>query len=180
MKADDADLVRACLAGTTAAFGDLVERYERPIFNVAFRILGDRQAAEDVAQTVFLKAWENLRGYDPKYRFYSWIYRIAINESVNHLKARRAEDPIPGDAVWNGPGPDALTEGADLARAVQRALSGLKPEHRAVIVLRHFAGCSYRDMAETLGIPEKTVKSRLFTARQLLKDLLTAKGIVGV
>lgn len=174
---DDIASVRDCLQGDPQAFVALVERYEKPVYNVALRMLRNREDAQDVAQTAFLKAYRSLSSYDPQFRFYSWIYRIAINESLNVLRARRREaGPVDGQLAATDPGPDQVLETDNEMRELLDAVEGLKPDYRAVIVLKYFAGQSYQDMAVTLEIDEKTVKSRLFTARQLLKDRLVGPG----
>lgn len=178
VKADDAQIVRSVLDGDAAAFGELLGRYERPVYNAALRMLGNREDAADVCQTVFLRAWENLADFDPERRFYSWIYRIAIHESLRALERRRAHDEVPDDAPSREPGPETRLSDLELAGIVQRALLAMTPEYRAVIVMRHFLDSSYREMAEALGLPEKTVKSRLFTARQRLKVELEAGGVL--
>ena len=164
--ADEQDrvLVRRYLEGERDAAGSLVDRYQKRLFNVALRMLDNAQDAEDVTQTVFLNAFDKLQTYDPKYRFFSWIYRMAVNESLNVLKRRKGivtlEDyPVPGAA-------DHDTEVED---GVGRALMQLKPDDRAVVVLRHFVAFSYQEIADVLEIPVKTVKSRLFEARERLR-----------
>jgi RNA polymerase sigma-70 factor (ECF subfamily) len=173
----DAARVRACLAGDPHAFAALVGQYEKPVYNVALRMLRNPEDARDIAQSVFLKAWQNLPNYDPQYKFYSWIYRMAINESLNVLRSRaRTDGPVDDEFPSDDPGPeDALSDDRsrqDVLAAVQR----LKPEHRAVIVLHYFADLAYEDVGEVLGLDAKTVKSRLYTARQVLKDALAARG----
>lgn len=166
------------MRGDKDAFGILVERYQRPIFNVALRMLSDLEDASDVTQTVFVRAFEKLRGYDPRYRFYSWIYRIAINESLDVARGRRRRDPVDEERPANTPSPEEACGADEVSRGIQRALMSIGTDHRSVIVLRHFRDLSYRDMSEILGIPEKTVKSRLFTARQRLKERLRRDGIL--
>ena len=175
---DDSDgmLVRRCREGDRRAFSALVVRYERPVYNAALRMLHDHEDARDVAQTVFLKAYEHLEDYDPQYRFYSWIYRIALNESINALNRRRRTDPIAEDERDGEPGPEETTGRMQLRRGIEEALMSIKPEYRSVIVLKHLLDCSYHDMCDILALPEKTVKSRLFTARQLLKAALLHRG----
>jgi RNA polymerase sigma-70 factor (ECF subfamily) len=175
----DAAKVRACLAGDPQAFAGLVAQYEKPVYNVALRMLRNPDDARDIAQTVFMKAWQNLAQYDPQYKFYSWIYRMAINESLNVLRVRdRDAGPVDERLAEEGAGPpDCLDE--DQRRGVLlRAVERLKPEYRAVIVLRYFVDRSYEDMGEILGIDARTVKSRLYTARQQLKDHLAARGVL--
>lgn len=176
---DDASRVRACLAGDSSAFAALVAAYEKPVYNVALRMLRDPEEARDIAQTVFLKTWQNLSNYDPQYKFYSWIYRMAINESLNALRARgRGTEPVDERLPAEDAGPCDLLDGDQVRGVVLEAVARLKPEHRAVIVLKYFAEHDYEDMAEILGIDAKTVKSRLYTARQLLKERLATRGVL--
>lgn len=172
----DGILVRRCCDGDRRAFSTLVVRYEKPVYNAALRMLRNPEDARDVTQTVFLKAFEHLGDYDPKYRFYSWIYRIALNESINALHRRTRLEPVSGDEVDGAPGPEDVLDREQVGRGIEGALMALKPEYRSVIVLKHLLECSYGEMSEMLGLPEKTVKSRLFTARQLLRDALLANG----
>jgi RNA polymerase sigma-70 factor (ECF subfamily) len=173
----DAARVRECLAGNPQAFNALVEQYEKPVYNVALRMLRNPEDARDIAQTVFMKAYQNLSSYDPQYKFYSWIYRMAINESLNILRVRgRDSGPVDERLAEDGAGPSELLAGEQRRDVVLAAVDRLKPEHRAVIVLKYFVDRNYEDMGEILGIDAKTVKSRLYTARQLLKDQLSARG----
>jgi RNA polymerase sigma-70 factor, ECF subfamily len=168
---EDLALVRQALAGQTEAFGELVTRYQRVMFTVALRMLGNPADAQDATQDAFVKAYQRLTTFDPSYRFYSWMYRILINECLNLNRDRRPEEPLESDLA-------AVGSPFDTALAVERrmqidtALLRLSPEYRAVVVLRHFAGQSYGEIADALAIPEKTVKSRLYTARQQLGELL--------
>ena len=176
-KDDDAERVQDCLRGNRQAFAMLVERYEKPVYNVAVRMLRNPEDARDIAQTVFLKAYQNLSNYDPQYKFYSWIYRMAINESLNILRVRgRNVGPVDEQYATDDAGPaESLVE--DEGRtAVLGAVDRLKPEYRAVIVLRYFVDQNYDDIGQALGIDAKTVKSRLFTARQMLKEQLAERG----
>jgi RNA polymerase sigma-70 factor (ECF subfamily) len=173
----DAARVRECLAGDPQAFAALVERYEKPVYNVALRMLRNSEDARDIAQSVFMKAFQNLSNYDPQYKFYSWIYRMAINESLNVLRVRgRNDGPVDERVAEDSAGPSELLADDQRREVVLEAVSRLKPEHRAVIVLRYFVDSNYEDMGEILGIDAKTVKSRLYTARQLLKDQLSSRG----
>ena len=177
-KDHDAALLEDCKRGDRQALGSLVRRYERPVYNAAFRMLGNPDEAADVTQTVFLKAFENLASFNPKYKFFSWIYRIAINESINQLKQRSRLEPLAENLVSGEKSADAVVETERLSNELQVALLSLNEDHRAVIVLRHFTGFSYRQIGEILAIPEKTVKSRLFSARQKMKDSLEQNGIL--
>jgi RNA polymerase sigma-70 factor, ECF subfamily len=173
---DDGVLVQQCRSGDRAACGKLVLRYQRPVYNAALRMLHNVEDARDVAQTTFLKAFEHLADYDETRKFYSWLYRIALNESLDALGARKPLEPISGDELDETPGPEQCAEGDQLSRAIDEALARIKPEYRAVITLRHFMHLSYQDMGDILMLPEKTVKSRLYEARQLLREDLLLRG----
>ena len=175
---DDLDraLVRRFLNADRAAGDELVNRYHRSVFNVALRMLGNVQDAEDVTQTVFGNAFAALDSYDPRYRFFSWIYRMTVNESLNTIRRRRNVVSI--DGSFDVPAPDAISQSAAEAEdRVGSALLELKPDDRAVVVLKHFVSFSYEEISDVLGVPVKTVKSRLFTARERLRQsLLTARA----
>jgi RNA polymerase sigma-70 factor, ECF subfamily len=175
---DDPTLVQRCRGGDRNAFERLVIRYQKPVFNVALRMLRNRQDAMDVAQTTFLKAFEHLGDYAPAFRFYSWLYRIAINESLNALALRKPWAELDSSAVDDGPGPDRAAEGDQALQAIEDALMHISPELRSVLVLRHITQLSYEDMAQALGLPEKTVKSRLHSAREHLRDHLLRSGAI--
>ena len=178
-KEDEQDraLVRRCLDGEREAAGDLVDRYQRRLFNVAMKMLGNVQDAEDVTQTVFGNAFVSLKSFDPKYRFFSWIYRMAVNESLNTLKRRKQLVSLDDQfaIATPGNGTDSTVEAED---RVGKALMDLKPDDRAVVVLRHFVSFSYEEMADVLEVPVRTVKSRLFTARERLRLVLLEQGSV--
>jgi RNA polymerase sigma-70 factor (ECF subfamily) len=163
--------VARSLAGDAAAFEALVARYERVLFNVAYRMLGNRDDAADATQTAFVRAFERLESYKSGFKFFSWIYRILSNECLNQIRARHPQEPLTPD-VAHVDGPLERLEGEELQRQVQAALLSLDPDYRAVITLRHFAELSYDQMSDALGIPVKTVKSRLYTARQRLAERL--------
>ncbi len=176
MSPDDDTLVRECLEGNDRSFGILLERYERKVFNGALRMVNSRDDASDITQSVFLKVYENLGRFDGRYKFFSWIYRITVNESINFLKRRKPVDPVDG-LLSKHRSPLESLYGVELCEAIQDALMSLKPDHRTVIILRHFHECTYREMSEILEIREETVKSRLFSGRRLLRDLVIRKGI---
>jgi len=175
-KTDDTKLIERCISGDRQAFEALLTEYEKPVYNAAYRMLNSPDDARDVTQTVFLKVFENFGQYDPSRRFFSWIYRITLNESINWLgKANRLE-PLTFEAADEGKGPEQELESARVSASVQAALMTLKTDYRTVVVLKHFLGCSYFEIGEILELPEKTIKSRLYTARQQLKDELTNVG----
>lgn len=170
-------LLKRCRKGDRQALTELLGKYERPVYNAAYRIMGNPDDAADITQVVFLKAFENLEQYDPKYKFFSWIYRIAINESINQNKRGQRQQPIGDYEPAASGGPDDDAEAVDLSREIQESLMELKDEYRTIVVLRHFSDFSYREISEILQIPEKTVKSRLYSARQLMKQTLQDRGV---
>lgn len=178
----DVSLISSCRRGDRDALSVLVSRYEKPVFNAAYRMLGNRAEASDVTQSVFLKVFEHLDEYESKFRFFSWVYRIAINESLDQLQLRQRLE-ADGDkfidelAVSTAATPEDLVDTSHLHDLVQAVLMELQEDYRAVIVLRHFAECSYEQMAEVLHVPEKTIKSRLYSARQAMKEKLRARGV---
>ena len=162
---------RQSLAGQTEAFGVLVTRYQKVMYTVALRMLGNPEDARDATQDAFVKAYQHLATFDSRYRFYSWMYRILVNECLNVNRDRRPEEPL--DATRPAPAARSTRPWRQSAVVqINMALEQLTPEYRAVVVLRHFAGQSYGEIAEALSIPEKTVKSRLYSARQRLGELL--------
>ena len=168
---EDLALVRQALGGQKDAFGALVGRYQKVMYTVALRMLGNTADAQDATQDAFVKAYEHLASFDGKHRFYSWMYRILVNECLNVSRARRPEEALDGDEQDGGTPFDTTLE-SERREQIQLALLRLTPEYRTVVVLRHFAGQSYGEIAEALAIPEKTVKSRLYSARQRLGELL--------
>ena len=139
-------------------------------------MLGNVQDAEDVTQTVFGNAFAALDSYDPRFRFFSWIYRMTVNESLNTSKRRK--NMVSLDGSFDVPAPDSTSQSAtDAEDRVGSALLELKPDDRAVVVLRHFVSFSYEEISDVLDVPVKTVKSRLFTARERLRQsLLVARA----
>jgi RNA polymerase sigma-70 factor (ECF subfamily) len=173
---DDRSLVRDCLAGDARSFEVLVDRYYKLLFNVAWRMLHDAEDARDVTQGAFLKAYEKLATYDPKHKFFSWIYRILVNESLNFQQRRKPQEPLDGALVARQKGPDEEYEERRVSEAIGAALMRLSIDHREVLILRHFLALSYAEMSSVLGIPEKTVKSRLFAARKTMGGILVDLG----
>jgi len=175
----DTTLIGDCRQGDRNALEKLVRRFEKPVFNTAYRMLGNAEDAADVTQVTFLKVFEKLDQYNPKYKLFSWIYRIAVNESINLLKRRVHQEPFHDQQASALREPGALVDASRLCDCIQGVLMELKEEYRAVVVLRHFSECIYSEIGKILQIPEKTVKSRLYTARQLMKDILKTRGLVG-
>ncbi|MBI4364417.1 MAG: sigma-70 family RNA polymerase sigma factor [Candidatus Latescibacteria bacterium] len=174
---DEEDLLDRSLEGDGGAFGQLVDRHQKVLFNVALRMVGDPEDAKDITQVVFLKAYENLGAFDRRHKFFSWIYRIMINESLNHIHRAKRHEPLDERMPCHGAGPEEDCERSEVSDSIHTALAGMSPDYRQVIILRHFIQLSYQEMSELLEVPEKTVKSRLHTARQLLGEMLSKKGV---
>lgn len=170
---EDHALVRQVLAGTTEAYRDLVKKYQGPVFNVLLRMLHNRDEAEELTQDVFVRAYEYLPRFRFEYRFFSWIYRIAINRALGHLKKKR---PTAGLDEIKHLRTEAHDRQNDEREHLDMAINKLKTHYKTVIVLKYFEDLSYKEMAVVLDIPEKTVRSRLYEARIRLKAILETTG----
>ncbi len=169
-------LVDACLRGDRSAFDELVDRYQGALFHATYSITGSTDDAMDVTQSAFLNAFEKLRTFDPTGKFFSWLYRIAVNQALNLVRRRRPVVDLDEDLPARGLDPERAADGAETNRHLHRALMALDPEPRTLVILKHVEGFSYREIGELLTTPEKTVKSRLFTARRRLRELLVDGG----
>ena len=172
VETSDADLITRFQQGDHQAFKELILKYQKPIYNVALRMTHSRAEAEEVCQAVFVKVFEKLDSYNKDFSFFSWLYRIAMNESINILKIRRRLSSL--DAVQVVVEPSPLFE---LSDPIQEALMYLKPTDRAMIIFRHFFDLGYPDIAYILDISEKKVKAHLFSARKMLKHVLLRMGV---
>ena len=175
-KTDDTKLIERCRSGDRKAFEALLMQYERPVFNAAYRMLNNRDDAQDITQSVFLKVFENFDQYDPSRRFFSWIYRITLNESINWKSKTNRLTSLEIETADEGKGPEQQLDTEQASQSVQAALMTLTSDYRSVVVLKHFLGCSYTEISQVLEIPEKKVKSRLYSARQQLKDALADRN----
>ncbi len=185
MAESDAELAGRALSGSERASRELVRRYERSVFNLIVRMVRDSGLAEDLAQETFVKVFTRLATYDPRYKFASWILKIAHNTTIDYL--RQAGPPMSslgsGDDPGEAPSPDSgapsplvLVERKELAGALGAAIDQLRPEYRQVVVLKYQEDLSYEEIAEVLGLPLGTVKSYLHRARAELADRMTAAG----
>jgi RNA polymerase sigma-70 factor, ECF subfamily len=172
---EDIRLVKECLDGKGKSYEILVEKYYKVIFRLSGKFVKNYDDAEDITQAVFVKAYENLKSYDKKFKFFSWLYRITVNESINFGKRRKNTEGLTEELRSEDDNPGVLAENNDVSSNVQDALMKIDIIYRIPLVLKHFEGYSYKELSKILEIPEKTVKSRLFTGRQLLKDLLKHK-----
>lgn len=179
MSADDQCLIARCLDGDTAAFGELVRRHQDRLYSTVYRLVENADDAQDVVQEAFLNAYQSLDGFKGDSLFFTWLYRIAVNTAISFKRKQRVLLSIdasragvqPLDASeYSRPG-EAL-ERAEQEQRVQRALSRLSPEHRAVLVLKDMEGQKYEAIADILGVPIGTIRSRLHRARAELRELL--------
>lgn len=186
MQDPDHALVHDAKNGNQAAFGKLVNLYYKMVYAIAYGVLNHSEAARDTAQEVFLKVFREIRNFEQKSKFKTWLYRIAVNTAIDEARKKRPlesldrrddqdnEKPvfIPRD---DSPGPRDLAYQSELREVLKRALDELSPEHRAVMVLREFQDLSYEEIAEMLKIEIGTVMSRLFYARKKLAEILSPK-----
>ena len=175
---DDQTLVRRTLKGDRKAFEELVDRYQRPVFNVALRMVSNADDAADLTQTVFVKAYEKLRSYNGRFKFYSWLYKIAVNTSLNFLEQQKRHDLLGDRELAAESLIDEELEAKERVEKLEDALLLLRSDYRMIIILKHFQDLSYEEIGIILEIPEKTVKSRLFTARGMLKVILENSGLM--
>ena len=173
----DRSLVNRTLAGNPQAFGELVQRYQNSVFNVCYRLLGERLEAEDLTQDAFIRAYQRLSTYDTAREFGPWMRRLAANLCYNHLKKKRFDQTLLDDEFESpendvGADPESTTEKREQRESIRAALLKLPPHYRIVLELRHFQMLRYDEMAIELGLPVNTVKSHLFRGRKQLATLL--------
>lgn len=168
----DRDLVLRARRGDADAFGELVRRTQTSVFNVCYRLAGERREAEDAAQEAFIRAYERLDRFDPDRPFGPWMRRVAANHCLNRLSAQTPLDvPLDEERDEDEHGrPELIREEREQAEIMRAAILALPPNYRAVIELRHFQDLSYDEIAGALSIPLSDVKSRLFRARKLLAE----------
>lgn len=173
------------LDGDEDAYGDLVRRYQRRVTAFLGQLVGDIELARELTQEAFIRAWSALDRFDPKYRFSTWLFRIAHNLGIDHLRRRRLQtvslyrqDPEGGEmemtVVDDQKDPLGHVENRVLAEELRAAIHDLRPEYRELILLRHFAGLSYQDIADMKEMPLGTVKNKLFRAHSVLRKALAS------
>jgi RNA polymerase sigma-70 factor (ECF subfamily) len=175
---EDTDLIVRVRKGDIEAFNLLVSRWERRVFNYLLRLAGSPENALDLCQEAFLKAWQNIRKLDDPARFGPWLYRIAHNEAYSLLRKRRPETALPETAPGEVSPAERLAAPGfplEMTLAVTAALDRLTPDQREAVVLKVYEGFKFEEMAEILECPVSTVKSRLYTALDLLKTELAPK-----
>jgi RNA polymerase sigma-70 factor (ECF subfamily) len=186
--ATDQEIVALARARHEPAYRELIRRYERPLFSLVFRMVRDRELAEDLAQETFVKALNALDSYRPEFKFSSWIFKIANNAAIDHLR-RRELDTLSLDGSPHAETPEAIeatalqignrgespldtVEAMELGGEIERAIGLLRPEYRSCILLRHVEGRAYEEIAEILNLPLGTVKTYIHRARNELRQSL--------
>jgi RNA polymerase sigma-70 factor (ECF subfamily) len=181
----DQEVVLLARSGREAAYRELVRRYERPVFALLYRMVRDRELAEDLAQETFIKALNAIDSYRPEFKFSSWIFKIANNAAIDHLR-RRELDTLSLDGSPHAETPEAMqatalqigarqespldaVEARELGGAIEAAIGRLRPEYRSCILLRHVEGRAYEEIAEILNLPLGTVKTYIHRARNELR-----------
>ncbi len=179
---DESHLIERSLAGDSQAFGELVCRYQDRLYSAVVHIVRCRAEAEDVVQEAFVQAYVKLRTFKHNSRFYTWLYRIAVNVSISHRRRKRVElsveqgrEATGDEPLDTSPSPSEPLEQAERKEKLERAMGLLTEEHRAIIVLRHMDEFSYEEIADILEISVGTVRSRLHRARAQLLEHLRAE-----
>jgi RNA polymerase sigma-70 factor (ECF subfamily) len=169
--------VQEARGGNKQAFSRLVEAYQRPVYNLTYRMLGNPQEAEDAAQETFLRAYSRLRQYDGGHKFSTWILSIANHHCIDRLRKRRAtyvsidDNPVLQNLEEEAPQPEARVLDEEQTIELQTLLNALEPEYRTPLVLRYWEDYSYEQIAEVMNLTVAAVKSRLFRARKQMADL---------
>lgn len=181
VETDESAWLAAARRGDRNAFGKLVQAYQVPVYNLAYRMLGNAADAEDAAQETFLKAFSRLHTYQPDMKFSNWILSIASHHCIDRLRRRRfvwlsvEEDPAAEWLAHDGEAPDAAALRGEEARELQALINRLEPDYRTPVVLRYWYDLSYKEIAEIMGITEAALKSRLHRARLQLAEMLEAQ-----
>ncbi|MEM7051083.1 MAG: sigma-70 family RNA polymerase sigma factor [Acidobacteriota bacterium] len=185
---EDAELVAAARAGSQEAYRQLLLRFQRPVYSLIARMVRDPVLAEDLAQETFVKAFRKLDRYDPQRKFSSWLFKVAHNTTLDHMRRRSLalvalENPSPDEADLasvlvddSQRAPDELAQRGDLAQALESAVGALRSEYREIVVLRYQEGLAYQEIAEITGLPMGTVKTHLHRARKELMAILQGQG----
>lgn len=185
---EDKELAALAAKGREMAFRELLARYERPVFSLVYRMVRDRTLAEDLAQEAFIRAFNAIGTYKPKFKFSSWIFKIANNHAIDHLRKRKLDTvSLDGSPHARSPeeeaqtrivvesheeAPDRYVESRELGSQIEEAIGRLRPEYRTVVLLRHVEGYAYEEIAEIMELPLGTVKTYLHRARGELRGLL--------
>ncbi len=186
----DGELIASAVAGRVDGFEELVRRYQRPITSYVFRMLGDYDLSLDVTQEVFIKVYNSLSKYSPEYKFSTWLYRIAHNAAVDHmrrnsitpqsLEAENADGSYQLQLESRVASPEQDRERSEWRTEIDTVVRSLPAPYRDLIVLRHSRDLSYDEIADITGLPLGTVKNRLFRAREMMREIFIQRGFTGV
>lgn len=186
----DPDLITGILRGRDDGFEELVRRYQRPITNYIFRMLNDYDSSLDVSQEVFIKVYNSLSRYSSEYKFSTWLYRIAHNAAIDHMRrnsmnsqsieTENADGTYQLQLESSGPTPEQDRERSEWRSEIESVVKCLPAAYRDLIVLRHSQDMSYDEIAEVTGLPLGTVKNRLFRAREMMRDIFVERGFTGL
>jgi RNA polymerase sigma-70 factor (ECF subfamily) len=186
----DGELIVDVIGGRSDGFEELVRRYQRPITSYVFRMIGDYEGALDVTQEVFIKVYNSIAKYSSDYKFSTWLYRIAHNAAVDHLRrnsvgtqsleAENADGSYQLQLESRGPSPEQDHERREWRVEIDAVVRCLPPAYRDLILLRHSRDLSYDEIAQVTGLPLGTVKNRLFRAREMMREIFIERGFTGV
>lgn len=184
----DHELVALAQKGNEKAYRELLGRYQRPVFSLIYRMLRDREQSEDLAQETFVRVFNNIDRYDPKYKFSSWIFKIATNLTIDHIRKKEVAtvsidgsryavtaDEIEASTITVASGdenPEELLEAKELGESIEQAIGALRAEYRTAILLRHVEGREYQEIADIMSLPLGTVKTFIHRARHELREKL--------
>lgn len=178
--ARDAELVARSKTGDTVAFGELVRRYQKPVFRIVLRMVKSQDDADDLTQDTFVRAYRGLKTFKEEFDFHPWLYRIAVNQAINFINKRKRQaavdlEDVPETEIKSGPSPESPVQAAsrsELLGRLEGALERLPEEQRTVFLLRVQEGLSYEEIAKAMDTPKGTVMSRLARARMALRKYL--------
>jgi RNA polymerase sigma-70 factor, ECF subfamily len=186
----DAELISISISGREESFEELVRRYQRPIVGYVFRMLGDYDSALDVTQEVFIKVFNSLHRYSSDYKFSTWLYRIAHNATIDHIRRNSANTQSIETETADGayqlqiesrdPSPETVRERKEWKLEIEAVVKRLPTAYRELILLRHSQDLSYDEIAEVTGLPLGTVKNRLFRAREMMREIFIGRGFTGI
>ena len=189
-KLTDGELIVDALGGRVDGFEELVRRYQRPITSYVFRMLGDYESSLDVTQEVFIKVYNSLSKYSPEYKFSTWLYRIAHNAAIDHmrrnpvtpqsLEAENADGTYQIQIESRRPSPEQDHERKEWRQEIDAVVKCLPASYRDLIILRHSRDFTYDEIADVTGLPLGTVKNRLFRAREMMREIFVERGFTGV
>ncbi len=185
---EDLKTIKRCKRGEEAAFAEILGRYRGVIYNLCYRMTHNSEDARDLAQEVFIKVFGLLDRFDENYAFSSWLFRIATNHCIDHLRRNRLRflslDGVPGkdgeefelQLPHSGPAPDTVLERKQAVQCLEEVIGELPPHYKAVTLLRHDQQLSYEEIAEILNLPLGTVKARIHRARNLIQQMLKTRS----